>query len=52
MNVLGEVLGEIQVKNEQGHQGGSFVLKDNPAGLYLLRIVAGGSVYTKKIIKN
>ena len=52
MNILGEVLGDIQVKDEQGHQSGSFVLKDNPAGLYLLRIVAGGYVYTRKIIKN
>jgi|GEM_PF-1657705 len=52
LNILGEVLGDIQIKDEQGHQSGSFVLKDNPSGLYLLRIVAGGYVYTKKIIKN
>jgi hypothetical protein len=52
MNVLGEPFGEIQIKSEQGHQSGSFVLSNYPAGFYLLRIAAGGYVYTKKIIKN
>jgi len=52
INALGETLGEFQLTDVNGYQSGSFAMQDKAAGIYLLRIVAGKNIYSKKIIKK
>ncbi len=52
INAIGETIGKIQLTGKSGSQKGSYDMTDKSSGIYILKLVSGSNVYTKKIIKQ
>ncbi|MEJ0029106.1 MAG: T9SS type A sorting domain-containing protein [Bacteroidota bacterium] len=50
-NQLGQVVGRIPVRKSSSTTTGEFVMKDLPAGVYIIHVIGDNLVHTERIVK-